>query len=61
MKTQIDAIVQKYGPESSPPPWQAFTIEHKPGPGNMHLVQKVFEGAFEVCDMLDRVSVIIEC
>lgn len=30
-----------------PPPWQTYTIQNKPGPGNMHIVQKTFEGPFE--------------
>lgn len=30
-----------------PPPWQTYTIKHDPGNGNMHIVQKVFEGPFE--------------
>jgi len=30
-----------------PPPWQTYTIQHRPDQGNMHAVQKVFEGAFE--------------
>lgn len=30
-----------------PPPWQTYTIQNRPGQGNSHIVQKVFEGAFE--------------
>lgn len=48
MKPEVDAIFQKYGTESPPPPPQVFTIPNKPGEGNLHFVQKVFEGAFEV-------------
>lgn len=47
MKGEIDEHIAKYGDKDSPPPWQVFTIANKPGAGNMHLVQKVFEGAFE--------------
>ncbi|KAL1987153.1 hypothetical protein VTN96DRAFT_4759 [Rasamsonia emersonii] len=47
MKPEVDAIFQKYGTESPPPPPQVFTIPNKPGEGNLHFVQKVFEGAFE--------------
>lgn len=47
MKTVIDAYIEEYTQEKMPPPWQTYTIENKPGQGNMHLVQKVFEGAFE--------------
>lgn len=55
MKQVIDAYIQKYGNENPPPPWQAFTISHNPGPGNMHLIQKVFEGPFEVRDAVSCV------
>ncbi|KAJ4316820.1 Processing alpha glucosidase I [Neodidymelliopsis sp. IMI 364377] len=47
MKSQIDELVPKYGQENPPPPAQVYTIQHQPGAGNIHLVQKVFEGAFE--------------
>ena len=47
MKEEIDAYVAKYGDSESPPPWQAFTIANRPGAGNVHLIQKVFEGPFE--------------
>lgn len=30
-----------------PPPWQTYTIQNKPGQGNFHTVQKVFDGDFE--------------
>ena len=48
MKAQIDEYIAKYGNENSPPPWQTFTIANEVRDGNLHLVQKVFEGAFEV-------------
>ncbi|KAF2121208.1 glycoside hydrolase [Lophiotrema nucula] len=47
LKSQIDTLVAKYGEENPPPPAQVYTIAHQPGRGNLHLVQKVFEGAFE--------------
>lgn len=47
MKQGIDAHVQEYGQENMPPPWQAFTIAQNPGPGNFHMVQKIYVGAFE--------------
>ncbi|KAF1923812.1 glycoside hydrolase family 63 protein [Didymella exigua CBS 183.55] len=46
MKTQIDELVAKYPQENPPPPAQVYTIQHAPGAGNMHMVQKVFAGAF---------------
>jgi mannosyl-oligosaccharide glucosidase len=48
MKAEIEAIVKKYGEENSPPPWSVFTMPNAVGEGNMHVVQKVFEGPFEV-------------
>lgn len=51
MKAEIDKYIAEYiaeyGNENSPPPWQVFTIANDIREGNMHLVQKVFEGAFE--------------
>lgn len=48
MKAEIEAILKKYGEDNSPPPWSMFTMPNAVGEGNMHIVQKVFEGAFEV-------------
>lgn len=47
MKQEIDAMVKQYGQENMPPPWAAFTISEESGPGNFHMVQKIFVGAFE--------------
>ncbi|RJE25152.1 mannosyl-oligosaccharide glucosidase [Aspergillus sclerotialis] len=47
MKGEVDNYIQNYGAENPPPPAQVFTIKNTPGDGNMHLVQKVFQGAFE--------------
>ncbi len=47
LKGQVDALVARYGEEDPPPPAQVYTIEHLPGPGNIHVAQKVFEGPFE--------------
>jgi hypothetical protein len=44
LKTTIDAFVEEYTTEKMPPPWLTYTIQNRPGSGNMHLVQKVFEG-----------------
>lgn len=41
-------MIAEYGAEQAPPPWQIFTIPNHVGDGNLHYVQKVFEGAFEV-------------
>ncbi|MCJ1420778.1 Processing alpha glucosidase I [Xylographa parallela] len=47
MKSQIDEYIKQYGNENTPPPWQTFTIGNEVREGNVHLIQKVFEGAFE--------------
>lgn len=47
MKTTIDSYVEKYSAEAMPPPWQTYTLQNKPGQGNLHMIQKVFQGAFE--------------
>ena len=49
MKSEIDAYVERFGNDNGPPPWQLFTIANDPKAGNMHIVQKVFQGPFEVC------------
>ena len=48
MKEEIDAMIAQYGQENAPPPWATFTIANDIKEGNMHVVQKVFEGPFEV-------------
>ncbi|KAL1960023.1 hypothetical protein VTO42DRAFT_195 [Malbranchea cinnamomea] len=48
MKQEINALIQKYGAENTPPPAQLFTIPHRPAKGNTHVVQKVFQGPFEL-------------
>ncbi|KAK2764963.1 Processing alpha glucosidase I [Arachnomyces sp. PD_36] len=47
MKQEVEAFFQQYGNENPPPPAQVFTIPHAPSDGNIHMVQKVFEGPFE--------------
>ena len=58
MKTQIDEYIKQYGNENTPPPWQTFTIGNEVREGNVHLIQKVFEGAFEVSILKSSCSVI---
>lgn len=48
MKTEVSETIEKHGAENPPPPSQVYTIKHAPGEGNLHFVQKVFKGAFEV-------------
>lgn len=54
MKENVNDFVEKYGQENPPPPAQVFTVKNSPGDGNIQLVQKVFQGAFEVCSPLCR-------
>ena len=55
MKNEIDAVVEQYGQDNAPPPWTAFTLPNKIEDGNFHLVQKVFDGPFEVCYSFTKV------
>ena len=48
MKPEVEALVKEFGQDNPPPPAQMFTIKHSPGEGNVHLVQKVFKGPFQV-------------
>jgi len=48
LKAGIDWLVEnKYDVADPPPPWQVYLLANKPGSGNVHIVQKVFEGDFE--------------
>ena len=47
MKEEIDRYVEKYGQENAPPPWTMFAVPSDIQEGNLHVVQKVFEGEFE--------------
>ncbi|KAI9843789.1 MAG: Processing alpha glucosidase I [Thelocarpon superellum] len=47
LKESIGELVPKYGEQNMPPPFQVYTIANRAGDGNLHYVQKVFEGAFE--------------
>lgn len=49
LKANVEWYIAKYGQENIPPPAQLFTLANGANEGaNVHLVQKVFEGAFEV-------------
>ena len=47
MKRTVDGYLEQYTQENMPPACQIYTVQQSPGTGNIHLVQKVFEGAFE--------------
>lgn len=46
-KQSIEKAIEKYGQDNAPPPFQLYTLDNEVGTGNLHIVQKVFEGAFE--------------
>lgn len=48
LRDNLADLQERYVKENHPPPWQTFTVKNSFGPGNLHYVQKVFEGAFEV-------------
>ncbi|KAK0636210.1 glycoside hydrolase [Bombardia bombarda] len=48
IKEGVDWLVEnKYDNTDAPPPWQVYQLTNRPGAGNVHIVQKVFEGSFE--------------
>jgi mannosyl-oligosaccharide glucosidase len=47
IKAELDILSQKYQVDNHPPPWRSFTIKNDWGKGNLHFIQKVFEGPFE--------------
>lgn len=44
---RVNGLMDRIDKESPPPAWQIYALPHKPAAGNAHIVQKVFEGAFE--------------
>lgn len=40
-------VADMYGEYKAPPPWQVYRVDHSPGRGNAHIIQKTFEGPFE--------------
>ena len=47
IKKQIDDWMAEFGQDNMPPPFQIYTFQSEPGPGNVHFVQKIFQGEFE--------------
>ncbi|KAF2717967.1 glycoside hydrolase family 63 protein [Polychaeton citri CBS 116435] len=47
LKATVDSYVEEFTEQQMPPPWQTYTIPNNPSPGNIHLIQKVFDGTFE--------------
>jgi mannosyl-oligosaccharide glucosidase len=61
LKLQIDQYLEVYGDQNAPPPWQVYTITNNPGEGNLHMIQKVFEGNFEFDIIFNSASAEKEC
>jgi hypothetical protein len=51
IKKELERYLEQYTEDNAPPPCQVLTIANNPGKGNLHFIQKVFEGPFEVCDV----------
>ncbi|EFX01591.1 glycoside hydrolase, family 63 [Grosmannia clavigera kw1407] len=47
IKMSVDKVIEKFDPTDPPPPWQVYQMQNLPGQGNVHLVQKIFDGSFE--------------
>ncbi|RKF60969.1 putative mannosyl-oligosaccharide glucosidase [Erysiphe neolycopersici] len=47
IREQIDTYLKEYSEINPPPPAQMFTVPQKSGVGNVHFIQKVFQGNFE--------------
>ncbi|KAK8058662.1 glycoside hydrolase [Apiospora phragmitis] len=47
LKKTVDMIVERFGAENAPPPWQVYQVDHDPAEGNVQMIQKTFEGPFE--------------
>ncbi|KAF3771223.1 family 63 glycoside hydrolase [Cryphonectria parasitica EP155] len=44
---RMNAMMPRINQEAPPPAWQMYGLSNKPGLGNTHIVQKIFEGPFE--------------
>jgi len=52
LKQSFDEYSKLYGEDQTLPPYQAYTFPTtEPRPGNMHFIQKVFEGPFQVSSL----------
>lgn len=47
LKEAVDEIQESVDRENPPPPWQVYRLKNEPGSGNVHLIQKTFQGDFE--------------
>ena len=54
MKAEIDAYIEEYGQDNAPPPWSTFTLPNDIQEANFHMIQKIFDGAFQVKSSTDN-------
>jgi mannosyl-oligosaccharide glucosidase len=47
LSDSVQFVQENYAEEDPPPAWQVYKIENRPDTGNVHIIQKVFQGAFE--------------
>ncbi|CAK7244989.1 MAG: Processing alpha glucosidase I [Sporothrix thermara] len=47
IKEAVDYVISRYDPNAAPPPWHVYQLANHPGAGNLQLVQRMYEGAFE--------------
>lgn len=47
IQESVETVSKVYKPDDIIPPWAVYQLVNHPGAGNVQLVQKIFEGAFE--------------
>ncbi|KAM0285180.1 hypothetical protein ACHAQH_001609 [Verticillium albo-atrum] len=47
IQESVKAVQEEHNPEDPLPPWVVYQLQNNPGAGNIQIVQKMFEGAFE--------------
>ncbi|EPS41090.1 hypothetical protein H072_5018 [Dactylellina haptotyla CBS 200.50] len=47
LKERFEKIIAHFGAENLPPPWESLTVMPAYNEGNVHTVQRLFEGPFE--------------
>lgn len=47
LRESVEQVQENINQADPPPAWQVYRLLNKPGSGNVHIVQKTFEGSFE--------------
>ncbi|KAF4984228.1 hypothetical protein FZEAL_516 [Fusarium zealandicum] len=47
LQEAVKPVQENADEKDPPPPWQIYRMNHKPGKGNVQIVEKTFEGPFE--------------